>query len=107
MKSYFKINKITKNLIIKINGNDKIILPRSTVPHYLKICHDDSGHSGVDRVINLLNDCTWAGKKDDIINSVSSCLTCLKRKGAYMQKTNIPMKNLDHGNKPFENITVD
>ena len=107
MKSYFKINKITKNLIIKINGNDKIILPRSTVPHYLKICHDDSGHSGVDRVINLLNDCTWAGKKDDIINYVSSCLTCLKRKGAYMQKTNIPMKNLDHGNKPFENITVD
>ena len=24
-----------------------------------------------------------------------------------MQKTNIPMKNLNHGSKPFEHITVD
>ena len=90
MKSYLKIHKGTNNLILNINGNDKIILPRSTVPHYLKICHDDSGHSGVDRVIHLLNDCTWPRKRDDIINYVGSCVTCLKRKGAYMQKKIFP-----------------
>ena len=107
MKSFLKIHETTRNLLLNINGNDKIILPRSLVPYYLKICHDDSGHYGVDRVVHLLNDCTWPGKKADIVNYVSSCLTCLKRKGAYMQKTNIPMKNLDHGSKPFEHITVD
>ena len=67
--------------------NDKIVLPRAQVAHYLHICHDDSGHSGVDRVMHLMQHLVWPGKTDDIVNYVSSCVTCLKRKGSYMQKT--------------------
>ena len=103
IKTNLKIHEITKNLMV----NDKIVLPRAQVAHYFHICHDDSGHSGVDRVMHLMQHLVWPGKTDDILNYVSSCVTCLKRKGSYMQKNNIQMQNLDHGSKPFEVITID
>ena len=107
LKKNLKIQKTSKVLISSFNNIDQIILPRSTISHYLKICHDDNGHSGVDRIHYLLRHCDWPGKFADIKNYASSCLTCLKRKGSYIQKSNIPLKNLNHGSKPFECITVD
>ena len=107
MKNSLKIKKTSNVLISSFNNIDQIILPRATISHYLKISHDDNGHSGVDRIHYLLRHCDWPGKFDDVKNYVGSCLTCLKRKGSYMQKSKIPLKNLNHGTKPFECITVD
>ena len=107
IKKTIKIHDVTNTLILSKNNTEQIILPRSTVSHYLHICHDDMEHSGVDRIQYLLRHCTWSGKFDDIQNYVSSCSTCLQRKGSYMQKSKIPLKNLNHGSKPFEYITVD
>ena len=107
LKNNLKIHEIFKVLISSYNNTDQIILPRSTISHYLQMCHDDNGHSGVDRVHYLLRHCDWPGKFPDIKNYVGSCLTCLRRKSSYMQKSKIPLKNLNHGSKPFECITVD
>ena len=107
LKNSLKIKKTSNVLISSFNNIDQIILPRATISHYLKISHDDNGHSGVDRIHYLLRHCDWPGKFDDVKNYVGSCLTCLKRKGSYMQKSKIPLKNLNHGTKPFECITVD
>ena len=102
-----KIQNYSNVLISLSNNIDQIILPRSKISHYLQISHNDNGHSGVDRISHLLSHFDWPGKFVDIQNYVSSCLTCLKRKGSYMQKAKIPLKNLNHGSKPFECITVD
>ena len=64
LKTNLKIHDITINLMV----NDKIVLPRAQVAHYLHICHDDSGHSGVDRVMHLMQHLVWPGKTDDILN---------------------------------------
>ena len=49
----------------------------------------------------------WKGKHDDIENYVQSCIFCQQRKGSYMQRNKIPMKNLDHGSEPFSSISID
>jgi hypothetical protein len=107
IKKNIKVHDVTNTLILFKNNTEQIILPRSTVSHYLHICHDDMGHSGVDRIQYLLRHCTWTGKFDNIQNYVSSCSTCLQRKGSYMQKSKIQLKNLNHGSMPFEYKTVD
>ena len=106
-KLKFKIDIISKVLIFQNNDIDQIVIPRSKVTHYLKITHDQSGHFGVDRVCHFLKQAWWPGKFLDIQNYIQSCDFCMKRKGNYMQRNAIPMKNLNHGTRPFEVLTID
>jgi len=82
-------------------------LPIKLRKHYLHICHDDSGHYGVDRCIHHLRYLWWPLKSQDIVNYVASCTTCQKRKGDYMQKSKTAAGHLQHGDRPFQCITID
>ena len=106
-RSKFFFNRISNVLFVKNNEVDQIVVPRELVGHYLRICHDENGHFGVDRISHCLRNAWWIGKSLDIDNFVSSCVFCQQRKGNYMQRSKVPMKNLDHGSKPFESISID
>ena len=79
-KLKFKIDKISKMLIFQNNDIDQIVIPRSKVPYYLKITHDQSGHFGLDRVTHFLKQAWWPGKFKDIQNYIQSCNFCMRRK---------------------------
>ena len=69
-KKNLKIDQNTGVLLIKMI-TDKIILPRSLVPKYLSICHDQIGHYGIERVTHHLRNVFWPGETGDILNNVN------------------------------------
>ena len=105
-RNQFKIEKNTGVLLID-NGSEKICIPRALVAHYLKICHDETGHFGHDRTKYFLRNTWWPCKEQDIESYVNSCENCIRRKGSYMQSAKPPFKHLNHGLGCFTDLTID
>ena len=60
----------------------QLVLPSDFQSEVLKLLHDDMGHLGRDRVLHLVRQrFYWSGMFQDVVNYVSSCASCQKRKG--------------------------
>ena len=67
-------------------------------------CHDQAGHLGQDRVLDLLRDrFDWPGMHADVISYINSCPTCLRRKS---QQVKAPLLNIETS-QPLELIHLD
>ena len=59
----------------------QLVLPTSSRNDVLRALHDDMGHFGRDRVLDLVRSrFFWPSMKDDISRYISGCQNCLKRK---------------------------
>ena len=60
----------------------QLVLPCSERKEMLRLLHDEMGHFGRDRVVNLArNRFYWPGMVQDISVYIQECENCLKRKG--------------------------
>ena len=67
-------------------------------------CHDQVGHLGQDRVLNLLRDrFYWPGMYVDVVSYINSCPRCLRRKS---QPDKAPLVNIDTS-QPLELVHLD
>ena len=67
-------------------------------------CHDQVGHLGQDRVLELLRDhLYWPGMHTDVVSYVNSCPRCLRRKS---QPDQAPLLNME-ANQPLELVYLD
>ena len=59
----------------------QLILPPSHCTKAIEGCHDQVGHLGQDRVLELLRDqFYWSGMYTDVASYLNSCPMCLRRK---------------------------
>ena len=82
----------------------QLILPPSHRNKAIEGCHDQVGHLGQDRVLELLRDCFyWPGMCIDVASYLNSCPRCLRRKS---QADQAPLLNIEV-NQPLELVHLD
>ena len=71
----------------------QLILPTTFRMQALKGCHDDLGHLGMERTLNLLRDqLYWPGMTEDTTRHIRQCKRCLQFKAS---PDRAPMENVD------------
>ena len=82
----------------------QLILPPSHCTKAIEGCHDQVGHLGQDRVLELLRDrFYWPGMHTDVASYLNSCPRCLRRKSPADQ---VPLLNIEV-NQPLELVHLD
>ena len=90
----------------KVDARTKhlLVVPPSHRQKALEGCHDQVGHLGQDRVLDLLRDrFYWPGMHVDVISYINSCPRCLRRKS---QPDKAPLVNIETS-QPLELIHLD
>ena len=108
--------RLRKQLILKqgvlyrrttpVNAKSRLqlILPPSHCTKAIEGCHDQVGHLGKDRVLELLRDqFYWPGMHTDVASYLNSCPRCLRRKS---QTDQAPLLNIEV-NQPLELVHLD
>ena len=87
-----KVDKRTKHLLV---------VPQTYRQRAIEGCHDQVGHLGQDRVLDLLRDWFyWPGIHLDVVSYINSCPRCLCRKS---QPDKAPLLNIE-ASQPLELI---
>ena len=82
----------------------QLILPPLHCTKAIEGCHDQVGHLGQDRVLELLRDqFYWPGMHTDVASYLNSCPKCLRRKS---QADQAPLLNVEV-NQPLELVHLD
>ena len=56
----------------------QLVLPTALRVQALKGCHDDLGHLGIERTLDLFRDCFyWSGMSKDVTRHIQHCKRCL------------------------------
>ena len=80
------------------------VLPHSYSQKAMAGCHDQIGHLGQDRVLELLRDrFFWPGMQMDVASYINSCPRCIRRKS---QPETGPLHNIE-ATQPLELIHLD
>ena len=81
------------------------IVPQSLVQRVIKIFHDNRGHQGISRTINMMKRHFWFRKMREQVNAyVNKCLLCCQH---ATHKMKYESKHLPIPNKPFDSICLD
>ena len=81
------------------------IVPQSLVQQVIKIFHNNRGHQGISRTINMMKRCFWFRKMREQVNAyVNKCLLCCQH---ATHKVKYKSKHLPIPNKPFDDICLD
>ena len=87
-----KVNTGTKHLLV---------VPQAYTQRAIEGCHDQVGHLGQDRALDLLRDrFYWSGMHVDVVSYINSCPRCLCRKS---QPGKAPLLNIE-ASQPLELI---
>ena len=90
----------------KVNARTKhlLVIPQSYRQRAMEGCHDQVGHLGQDRVLDLLRGrFYWPGMHADVVSYINSCPRCLRRKS---QQDKAPLVSIETS-QPLELIHLD
>jgi transposase InsO family protein len=94
--------------IIKVDDKDirQIVLPRNQREEVLRVIHDDMGHIGRDRTLDVVRKrFFWPGMTKDVQEKVATCSRCLRRK-AGIPTHRAPLVNI-YTSQPMELVCLD
>ena len=81
------------------------VVPQCLVQRVIKIFHDNRGHQGISRTINMMKRCFWFQKMQKQVNTyVNKCLLSCQH---ATHKVKYESKHLPILNKPFDGICLD
>ena len=96
---------LIKQVSILRNTYQVYIVPQSLVQQVIKIFHDNRGHQGIFRTINMMKRHFWFRKMREQVNAyVNKCLLCCQH---VTHKVKYKSKHLPIPNKPFDGICLD
>ena len=100
-KNQFFLRKGLLYKKIQIHSCDQpslqFVLPQSYRWQAIEACHDDIGHLGLERFLELLKDrFYWAGMTADMENHIQTCDRCLHFKSKPQKQNCIPLQPLIH-----------
>ena len=96
---------LMKQISILRNTYRVYIVPQSLVQRVIKIFHDNRGHQGISRTINIMKRHFWFRKMREQVNAyVNKCLLCCQH---ATHKIKYESKHLPIPNKPFDGICLD
>ena len=93
-----------KNKKVNTRTKQLLVIPQSHRQRAIEGCHDQVGHLGQDRVLDLLRDrFYWPGMHADVVSYINSCPRCLRRKS---QQDKAPLVNIETS-QPLELVHLD
>ena len=96
---------LVKQISILRNTYQEYIVPQSLVQWVIKMFHDNRGHQGISRTINMVKRHFWFRKMQEQVNAyVNNCLLCCQH---ATHKIKYESKHLPIPNKPFDGIYLD
>ena len=108
VKKQFKLKQGILYRKSQVNNNDRarlqLVLPFSCRQKAMEGCHDQIGHLGQDRVLELLRDRFFGpGMHMDVASYINSCPRCIRRK---TQPDIAPLHNIE-ATQPLDLIHLD
>ena len=101
------VDHVTGALMVHMKTGARAIVPEHVKSHFMYVAHDLSAHGGVPRTMERLSDLWWPDLTTDVENYVSSCVPCLRRKGASGKRTKPPLGQLFRGKTPGDSLSID
>ena len=96
---------LVKQVSILRNTYQVYVVPHSLVQQVIKIFHNNRGHQGISRTINMMKRCFWFRKMWEQVNTyVNKCLLCCQH---ATHKVKYKSKHLPILNTPFDGICLD
>ena len=93
-----------KNKRVNARTKQLLVVPQSYRQRAMEGCHDQVGHLGQDRVLDLLRDrFYWPGMYADVVSYINSCPRCLRRKSQQDKATLVNIET----SQPLELIHLD
>ena len=84
---------------VNTRTKQQLVVPQTYRQRAIEGCHDEVGHLGQDRVLDLLRDqFYWSGMHVDVVSYINSCPRCLHRKS---QPDKAPLLNTE-ASQPLE-----
>ena len=82
----------------------QLVLPCQMVNRAIIGCHDEVGHLGRDKTLDLLRErFFWPSLYKDVVNHISNCRSCIKRKGVSPKEELCPIT----ASRPLELVHMD
>ena len=82
----------------------QLVLPTQMINTAIQGCHDEVGHQGRDKTLDLLRErFFWPSLYRDVVEHISNCRNCLKRKGSTPKEELCPIS----ASKPLELVHID
>ena len=106
IRNQFKLKQgiLYRNSQVNDGARLQLVLPLSHRQKAMADCHDQIGHLGQDRVLELLRDrFFWPGMQMDVASYINSCPRCIRRKS---QPDTAPLHNIE-AIQPLELIHLD
>lgn len=83
-----------------------LVVPKLMINNVLRICHDNSGHIGIEKTIHEIKKLYWFSSMKKIVKKyINNCLSCI-----FYSPTNKKegfLKIIDKGKEPFKTIHLD
>ena len=80
-------------------------MPQSLVPQIIKIFHDNRGHQGISRTVNMMKRQFWFRRMQEQVNRhMNSCLICCQH---ATHNVKYESKHLPILQRPFDGIYLD
>lgn len=99
----YKNNRLYRKTLL----GERLVIPKFARFQLLRKYHDDVGHPGFDRCLNLIKDQFWFAKMTRFVKKyVNSCLNCGYSKGNY-GKTEGFLCPISKPNLPMETVHID
>ena len=96
---------LIKQVSILKNTYRVYIVQQRLVQRVIKIFHDNRGHQGISRTINMVKRCFLFRKMREQVNAyINNCLLCCQQ---VTHKIKYKSKHLSIPNKPFDGICLD
>lgn len=91
----------------KHHGGILFYVPEAMTRSVIQTCHDDVGHVGLEKTIDLINKIYWfPGMYSQVKNHIESCIKCLTYSVPSGKKEG-KLHVYDKGSRPFETLHVD
>jgi len=98
-----------RNGLVYRKSKDRLLfyVPSEMRDNIIRASHDDMGHIGVERTVELIKRVYWFPKlKEYVKKYIENCLKCIVFSPSEGKKEGF-LKLIDKGNKPFNTIHID
>ena len=96
---------LVKQMSILSNIYQVYVVPQRLVPRVIRIFHDNRGHQGISRTVNMMKRRFWFRRMCEQVNRhMNSCLICCLH---AMHKVKYESKHLAIPQRPFDGICLD
>lgn len=100
--------ELRDGLVYRKSG-DKLLfyVPESMINNVIRTCHDDIGHLGINKVIDLITRNYWfADMKNTVAKYIQNCLKCIVYSPNYGKGEGF-LHPIPKGNVPFDTLHID